>query len=227
MKISVIVPALNEAARIEATLRSVARQPEPWEVIVADGGSDDGTQMLAASWASVIETPRGRARQMNAGAQQASGDVLLFLHADTLLPEDGLTPIRQVLHDPTVEAGIFRLAFDARTPLLRFYSFCTRLPHPAICFGDRGLFVRRAVFAEIGGFADIPMFEDLDLAKRLHRRGGFRFLPQSVTTAARRFEARGMLRQQLLNTYLWTRYHLGTPPEALVDLYPYTDDVRV
>ncbi|RMH65943.1 MAG: glycosyltransferase [Bacteroidetes bacterium] len=226
MKISVVIPALNEATRIEATLASVAAQPGPLEIIVADGGSVDGTRRLATRRATVIRAPRGRARQMNAGARLASGEVLLFLHADTLLPESAFKHIRRALLQPSVEAGTFRLAFDAEHPLLRFYAFCTRFPLPALGFGDRGLFVRRQVFEAVGGFADIPMFEDLDLVRRLHRRGTFRFLPLAVTTAARRFEARGLLRQQMLNAYLWVRYHLGTPPDALVHLYPYADEVR-
>ncbi|HMB94273.1 MAG TPA: TIGR04283 family arsenosugar biosynthesis glycosyltransferase [Rhodothermales bacterium] len=221
MKISVVIPARNEAARIEQTLHAVTSQPGPFEVIVVDGGSDDATKALAALHAQVLSSAPGRARQMNAGAALATGEVVLFLHADTLLPPDAFTVVRTTLIDPAVEGGAFRLAFDTDTLLLRFYSFCTHFALPRICFGDRAHFVRRRVFKEIGGFPDVPMFEDLELVQMLHQRGGFRFLPQAVTTAARRFEQYGLFRQQLRNTYLWLRYQTGTPPEQLAHLYPY------
>lgn len=221
MKITVVIPALNEAARIEQTLHAVTSQPGPCEIIVVDGGSQDATTALAAPYARVIASPPGRARQMNAGAAHATGEVLLFLHADTTLPPDAFAVIRATLADPAVEGGTFRLAFDTNTLLLRFYSFCTRFALPRICFGDRAHFVRRSVFEEIGGFPEVPIFEDLELVQLLHQRGGFRFLPQAVTTAARRFEQYGPLHQQLRNTYLWLRYQTGTPPEQLAHLYPY------
>ncbi len=109
----------------------------------------------------------------------------------------------------------------AATPLLRFYSFCTRLPLPRLCFGDRGLFVRRAVFEALGGFPKVPIFEDLEMVRLLYKRGGFRFLSRAITTAARRFESVGPLRQQLLNIYLWMRYVAGTDPARIAHLYSY------
>ena len=226
MKISVIIPALNEATRIERTLTSVTEQPEPWETIVVDGGSTDETVARAAQVATVLTAPPGRAHQMNRGWKASDGEVLLFLHADTLLAPDAFDLIRAALADASVEAGAFRLRFDVETPLLRFYSFCTRFPMPRICFGDRGLFVRRAVFETLGGFPEVSIFEDLEMVRLLHRRGGFRFLSQAVTTAARRFETVGPLRQQLLNTYLWTRYQLGTDPERIAHLYSYHQQKR-
>ncbi len=212
MKLSIVIPALNEARHIEATLRALATQAPPFETIVVDGGSDDDTALRAGRHARVVSAPRGAA---------ATGDALLFLHADTQLPGDALNLVRSSLADPAVEAGAFRLRFDRSSPLLRLYSACTRIDSPLICFGDRGLFIRRSVFEAVGGFGDLPAFEDLDLVRRLHRRGGFAFLDAFVTTAARRFEAHGRLRQQLLNSYLWTRYLLGTPPEKLAALYRY------
>ena len=224
MKISVVIPALNEAARIESTLEAVVAQPGPSEVIVVDGGSTDDTMARAATSATVLTSAPGRARQMNRGAQAADGAVLLFLHADTLLPPDAFDLIRAALADPSAEAGAFRLSFDRNTPLLRFYSFCTRFPFRRICFGDRGLFVRRSVFEALGGFPDVPIFEDLEMVRLLHKHGGFRFLPQAITTAARRFEAVGPFRQQLLNIRLWTRYQLGANPERLAHWYSYHRD---
>lgn len=225
MKVSVIIPTLNEAAHIEQTLETAAAQPGPHEFIVADGGSTDATRDIAAPYAHVFDAPTGRAYQMNAGAARATGDVLLFLHADSLLPPNALSIIRRTLQAPTFEGGAFRLTFDRFSPLLSFYSFCTHFPFPSLCFGDRGLFVRRSVFEEVGGFPDQPIFEDLELVKTLHRRGGFRFLPQAVSTSSRRFEAHGMFKQQMLNSYLWVRYQLGAPVDTLAPFYPYTDDV--
>lgn len=221
VKISVIIPTLNEAAFIERTVRSVCAQPGPKEIIVADGGSTDDTAALAHAHAAVVRSRRGRAAQMNAGARQASGDVLLFLHADTLLPPNAFAGIRQTLADPGAEAGIFRLRFDLDTPLLRFYSLWTHLPTPLLCFGDRGLFVRHSAFQALGSFPEWDMFEDLELARLLAARGGLRYLAQAVTTSARRFQRYGPLRQQWLNTRLWLRYVLGLAPNKLGERYTY------
>ena len=224
--VSIVVPALNEAGYVERTIRSGQRQEGPLEVVVADGGSTDATPARAAAeGARVIAAPKGRARQMNAGAARARGDVLLFLHADTTLPEGALAAVRGALAEPGVRAGTFRLRFDREGPLLRFYAWATRLRWRRFCYGDRGLFVRHDVFEQIGGYPDWPIFEDLELAGRLHHftdeNGGFRYLPMAVTTAARRFEREGPLRQQLQNLVLWTRYLLGVDPEAVAHRYRY------
>jgi rSAM/selenodomain-associated transferase 2 len=223
-QISVIIPTLNEEDWIEASLRSVDRQPGPKQIIVSDGGSSDQTRLLAERFATVIRAPRGRAAQMNSGARSARGNILLFLHADTLLPEGAFTLIRRKLNAPRFEAGIFRLSFDRTSPLLNFYSLCTRVPTPMICFGDRGLFVQREVFEEVGGYPEIPMFEDLELACQLHARGRFLFAEPAVITAARRFDRNGALHQQLQNIYLWLNYMLGGDPKQRADRYTYETD---
>lgn len=218
--VSIIIPTLNEAPTLGATLQRVQQQAAPFETIVVDGGSVDETRALARSYgATVLRTPQGRATQMNHGAEQASGEVFLFLHADTLLPRTGLAQIRTALNDPRTSAGTFRLQFDDPTPLLRFYARCTRWPWIRLCFGDRGQFAERSAFETVGGFPEWPLFEDLELAARLREHGGFRFLDSAVTTSARRFRHRGPVRQQLRNLYLWTHYMWGTDPEALAPLY--------
>jgi rSAM/selenodomain-associated transferase 2 len=219
--VSIIIPTLNEEDTIVPTLRRIHRQEGPVEVVVADGGSSDETRSVALSHgASVLQAPRGRASQMNDGAKRSTGDILLFLHADTQLPPHGLSRIRRALAPPDATAGTFRLCFDDPTPLLRFYAWCTRWPWIRLCFGDRGQFVERPAFKAVGGFPDWPLFEDLELAARLQRQGGFRFLDAAVTTSARRFRHQGPLRQQLLNLYLWSHYLWGTDPERLASLYP-------
>ncbi len=219
--VSVIIPTLDEAGFLEAAIESVECQQEPWEIVVVDGGSVDGTCEIAARRAPVISSKRGRAQQMNAGAAATGGDILLFLHADTRLPPQAFASIRQAFRDPAYLGGTFRLRFDRETPLLRFYSLCTRIRSPLLCFGDRGLFARRDVFRSIGGFPPVPLFEDLELARAITRRGGFAFLDDAVTTSARRFHRVGPLRQQLRNVFLFTSYLAGTDPRSLVHLYPY------
>lgn len=222
MKISVVIPTRNEEAYIGPTVDALLARDALFEVIVVDGGSDDATRERAARRCRVLTSAPGRARQMNAGARVASGDALFFLHADTLVGPDTLPALHTALKDPAVEAGAFRLRFNTDAPLLRFYSRFTRLDTPVFCFGDRGLFVRRAVFEALGGFNDLPAFEDLDLARRLHRRGGFRFLSQCVTTSARRFERYGPVRQQARNVFLWSAYMLGLSPRHLAQFYSYS-----
>lgn len=223
MRISVIIPTLNEAETIVDTLHRVHRQPGPLECIVVDGGSTDATCERAASRATVLNGPRGRGPQMNWGAKVASGEAFVFLHADTRLPPGGLSHIREALRHPATESGVFRLAFDATTPWLRFYSWCTRWPWIRLAFGDRGLFATAEAFEAVGGFPEWPLFEDLELADRLHQRGTFRFLPQAVTTSARRFQQNGTVRQQLRNLYLWMHYLRGTDPHTLAHLYAYDE----
>ncbi len=222
MLISIIIPTLNEADIIERTLLDVQALSDPKEIIVVDGGSADDTVSRATPYATVCHAPRGRGPQMNHGARAARGDALWFLHADTRPPADALHIIRSTLHQPDVESGLFRLAFDDDALLLRFYSWCTRWPWIRLAFGDRGLFTTRAAFNAVGGFPDWPLFEDLKLADRLHDRGTFRFLRQTVTTSARRFQQYGPLRQQLHNLYLWTHYVIGTDPERLAHRYAHT-----
>ncbi len=222
--ISIVIPTLNEKGVVADTVRTVRAQPSPLEVLVVDGGSTDGTREAArTAGASVINASRGRGPQLNQGAEAADGDLLLFLHADTTLPPDGLTQIRRALATPGICAGTFRLRFDAASPLLQFYAWCTRWPWIRLCFGDRGLFVTRSAFEAVGGYPEWPLFEDLELAARLQAHGGFRFLDAAVTTSARRFRRNGVLRQQLRNLYLWTHYVAGTDPDRLAHRYRYPD----
>ncbi len=221
--VSIIIPTLNEAETLGTTLKALRRQAPPFEILVVDGHSIDGTPERArAAGVSVLQAPRGRASQLNCGARAAQGEIFLFLHADTRLPPNGLAVIRRTLSS-TATAGTFRLQFDTPTPLLRFYAWCTRWPWIRLCFGDRGLFVTRSAFETVGGYPEWPLFEDLEIAARLQEKGTFRFLDLAVTTSARRFHQHGILTQQLRNLYLWLHYVCGTDPERVAHLYRYDD----
>ena len=228
--VSVVVPALDEADGIGATLASVARQSGPWEVVVAVGDSSDGTGEAARAAlpdARVVTGERGRARQMNDGAREARGDVLLFLHADTALPAGALDAVRAALADAAVVAGCFRTAFeldhDALGPteraVLRLWASRLWMRWHRFAFGDRALFVRRGAFEAAGGFPDQPLFEDLDAVRALRRHGRFSFLDAEVTTSARRFARHGAVRQQARNAGLWLAWLLGADPVRLKRYY--------
>jgi GT2 family glycosyltransferase len=159
---------------------------------------------------------------MNAGAAAAKGDVILFLHADTILPDTAFDAIRNAVENGAA-GGIFRLQFDRSTLLLRASSYATRFPLKSICFGDRAIFSTAEAFQTVGGFPDVPVFEDLEFTRRLVEIGPFHHLEASVVTSSRRFAARGEWRQQWLNTRLWVRYQMGADPGKLAREYRYPD----
>ena len=223
MKISVIIPALNERGSILACLSSVRCQQGEFEIIVVDGGSNDGTPGIARPHAKVIAHEKGRATQMNAGARHASGDVLLFLHADSCLAPGCLSAIESALNDPRITGGTFTLRFDSPGYLLRIIALLTRFKFRHFHYGDQGIFVRRAVFEQLGGFKQIPIMEDLEFLKRLYRAGKVVLLQHPVTTSARRYLKRGILRQQLLDNGLVILYQARIRPDTLAKWYGRTD----
>lgn len=218
--LSIIIPALDEASHLEALLADLLAREGDSEILLVDGGSTDGTWEIAGRFpVRRLRAPRGRAAQMNAGARRATGDVLLFLHADTLLPPDAFRRVADALADPGVAGGSFRLAFDRSDPWLAAYAFCSRINHPLFTYGDQALFLRRDHFLRIGGFREIPIMEDVEIQRRLRRQGRFVKLPEPVVTSARRFVDVGPVRQQLLNLALVGLYHLGVDPARLKRLY--------
>lgn len=218
--LSIIVPTLNEAAGIAATLARLAPlRRRGVEVILADGGSDDGTAAIAAPHADrVVVAPRGRASQMNAGAAAAGGDMLLFLHADTMLPDDAdaLIPSDRLW-------GRFDVRVEGRHPLLRVVAAMMNLRSrlTGVCTGDQAIFVRRPLFTEIGGYADIPLMEDIALSKALRRHAWPTCLSQRATTSGRRWETRGVPRTILLMWRLRFDYWRGVEPRELAVRYGY------
>lgn len=219
MSISVIIPALNEAQRIEQCIASVRAQPEVAEIIVVDGGSTDDTVQRARRLATVLVSARGRAAQMNAGARAAAGDVYLFLHADSHLHANAFAAMNAALSDAAVVGGTFTLRFDTDGTLLDLYALCTRLPLRVFRYGDQGVFVRQAVFATLGGYRAMPIMEDVDFIARLRGAGHTALVHTPVTTSARRFTRLGVIRQQLLNTALVGLYSCGVSPERLAHWY--------
>ena len=221
MTVSVIVPTLNEAPVLAATLARV-RATCPHEIIVVDGGSDDETGHVATGRAdSVLTAARGRAAQMNAGAAVARGDVLVFVHADTLVPSTFVAAIEHACGDPNVVGGRFDVELSPSSPLIWLTGWLMnwRSRLTRIATGDQAIFIRRDTFAALGGFADIPLMEDIDLSRRLKRAGRVACLRERVTTSSRRWRAHGVVRTILLMWALRVLYFCGVGPERLAQLY--------
>jgi len=217
-RLSVIVPALNEARGIRAALEALAPlRARGHEVIVADGGSTDGTAQLALELCDqLVNAARGRAVQMNAAARVATGDALLFLHADTRLPPGAAEMIRASLQ--TYLWGRFDVEIDGRHPLLKVVGGAMNLRSrlSGIATGDQAIFVRRGAFP---GFAEIALMEDVAFCKRMKRLGPPACLREKVRTSGRRWESRGVLRTIVLMWRLRLLYALGARPERLARLY--------
>jgi len=219
--ISVIVPALNEAKTIGPTLASLAGLAG-LELIVVDGGSSDDTGARAeAAGARVIEAPAGRARQMNEGARAARGDILLFLHADTLLPPGFAGEVREALNRPGTAAGAFGLAIEAPGLGFRCLERLVRWRGRwlAMPYGDQALFLTAAMFDRVGRFADLPIMEDFELVGRLRRQGRIVLLPRQVRTSARRWRRLGLVRTTLVNQAIVLGYLGGIDPARLARWY--------
>ena len=219
--ISVIIPAINEANTIEGAIRSV-RSGNTGEVLVVDGGSSDGTDSLAESLgASVIRTAPPRAGQLNHGAVEATGDVLLFLHADTRLPEKYDTHILETLKSPSVSAGAFSLSIDSLHPGLRLIELLAnfRSRYLSLPYGDQALFLRSRTFYRAGGFPQIPIMDDFELMRRLKKSGKIATLPERVFTSSRRWETMGVLKTTLINQLVIAAYLMGISPDLIARWY--------
>jgi rSAM/selenodomain-associated transferase 2 len=223
MRLSVVVPALDEAANLARLLPDLRRACPDAEIIVVDGGSRDGTPDVVRGHAGgrLLEGARGRARQMNAGARSAGGDVLLFLHADTRLPDGAPGVIAAALADPAVVGGRFDVRFDSRRRVLEMVAWFmnARSRATSICTGDQAIFVRREIFAELGGYPDIPLMEDVAFARALKRRGAVACLRSRVVTSARRWEREGIWKTILKMWMLKSLYLAGMSPVRLKRYY--------
>ncbi len=221
-RISIIIPVFRETGMIHRTLSDIGRPAEA-EIIVADGDPQGETlRVIQRSDIIRVMSRKGRGIQMNAGARQATGEILLFLHADTRLPPEGLNRIRAALADSALIGGAFDLGIDSNRPIFRLLertasirSRLTRIP-----YGDQAVFLRRNFFLEIGGFREIPIMEDVDLMRRVKRTGrSIVFLDARVRTSARRWEKEGIIRGTLRNWFLVLLFLAGAAPDHLARYY--------
>jgi len=223
MRFSIITPVLNEEAILELQLTRLISQCAhlDYELLLIDGGSADNTVEIAQRYAQVLSAPRGRARQMNAGAAAADGDVLLFLHADTELPENAFSAIEQALASPEVVAGAFRLCFNCDRLPYKLVASMTNLRSQTfnVFTGDQAYFIRNTSFKAIGGYPDQPLMEDLEIITCLRKIGRVVLLPQYVQTSARRHENSGLLRSVIFMWYLRILYKFGVSPGRLQIMY--------
>jgi rSAM/selenodomain-associated transferase 2 len=222
MLVSVIIPAINEAENIQRTIRAARREytADEVEIIVVDGGSTDGTPELVPPDARLIRGPLARAVKLNRGAQASSGEILLFCHADSQLPPGWREAVIEALDRPGTSGGCFQEWFQPEKGVLRWLN---RLELPAdwrLMLGDMAQFMSRSVYERVGGYPELPFWEDLEMSRQLHEVGPVVRIPLRVITSSRRFLENGPLRQ--CGFCLWTiiRYvYLGASPEAIAGGY--------
>ncbi len=219
--VSIIIPTFNEESSIGRTLDALAKIPRPVELIVVDGGSSDETvQIVRKSNVKLIAARRGRGAQMHAGACIAVGEILWFLHADTLPPPNALELIADSLSEPGVVGGSFNVNFDSRRLSARFLCwFYRQMRRLGLCYGDSAIFVCRETYERIGGIKPFPIFEDLDFLRRLRRRGRIAQVSAVVTTSSRRFESRIFVFTFATWTLLQVLYWAGINPRTLGRMY--------
>jgi rSAM/selenodomain-associated transferase 2 len=219
--ISIIIPTRNEAGSLEKLLPELLAVPGV-ELFVVDGGSTDNTVAIARSLgAEVLSAPPGRAEQMNAGAEIARGEILLFLHIDTKLETGFAGQVRNALNRSGVSAGAFQISIDGKGVGLRIIEWLVNFRSRVLQmpYGDQGIFVKADMFSVIGGFPEQPIMEDFELVRRLKKKGRIEVLPLTATTSARRWEKLGILKTTAINQVIIIGYLLGVSPEKLAGLY--------
>lgn len=228
-KISVIIPLRNEATNLAQFLDALYQLPID-EIICVDGGSDDGSAILLQAWAKhsnettrhiAINASPGRASQMNAGAKQATSEILLFLHTDTQLPRDSIAQVLTAMTNRAVPGGAFRLHIDSKHPFLLWVTWIANLRslYWTLPYGDQAIFVRRSIFERLGGYPDLPLMEDVALIRRLKKVGRIVILKKTVTTSARRWQQQGYFFTSFRNMLILFFYFLGISPKRLAKWY--------
>jgi rSAM/selenodomain-associated transferase 2 len=225
MKISVIIPVLHEGEKIKEILYSIksVAADVPYETIVVDGDSSGGTiAHISDSSVITLTAHRGRALQMNAGAARACGDILLFLHADTLLPQKAFSQIITALSNSSFIGGAFDLKIQNNRWIFRAIGRAASWKHrlTRVPYGDQAIFILRAIFENIGGYAEIPLMEDVELMKRVKRQGRrIIILPEAVTTSSRKWETDGVFYTIIRNWIIQVLYLFGMPTQRLIKYY--------
>ena len=222
MNISLILPALNEAAAIGATLANLATE-RPHEILVVDGGSTDATaDIVRAAGVTLLTGARGRAAQMNLGARHATGDVLMFLHADCTLEPGSLDAARRTLREYRVAAGCFCMRVDAGGLVYRMIDAAAtaRVRLTGLIYGDQGLFLTREMFERVGGFPNLRLMEDVFISFALRKLGRMRVADSRIVVSARRWQKVGPIRQTLRNWTLTALAAAGVHPDRLAEYYP-------
>ena len=219
--VSIIIPVLNEAAIVGRTLEQLQQYSE-LEVIVVDGGSQDNTVAIAQRReVKVIAVTEGRAAQMNAGANIAQGDILLFLHADTQLPPNFVELVIETLDRAEVIAGAFELTIVGKDRSLRWIEMLVKMRSHLLSlpYGDQAIFIPKSAFSKLGGFANLPIMEDFEFIKRARKQGKIAIAPAAVITSGRRWQKLGIWQTTLVNQLIITGYYLGVSPQKLSNFY--------
>ncbi|TQV74420.1 TIGR04283 family arsenosugar biosynthesis glycosyltransferase [Denitrobaculum tricleocarpae] len=225
MKISIVIPTLNEAPRIGSIIHDLRLQDSECEIIIVDGGSQDGTlEQAEGAGARTYPAPRGRGQQLALGAAQSTGNVILFLHADTQLPAGGLRAIRQCLKDPEIVGGNFRVLFNGNSDFAEWLTgFYARFRRYGLYYGDSAIFVRRCIYDTLGGIRPIDLMEDYDFTRRLERVGKTVCIDTpAVETSSRRFDGRRPIAIVAGWLLIHALFHLKLPPRLLARLYDST-----
>ena len=219
-KISIIIPVLNEAKILEKTLSQFQSELEHHELIIVDGGSTDGSVPIAEKYGRVVTSDRGRAKQLNAGAAAASGDTLIFLHADIWLEPGALAAVETALSSGYVGGG-FRQKIDGKNILYRAIEIAGNIrgKHLKVFYGDSGIFLTRADFEKIGGFPEIPILEEMEFSRNLRKLGKTTLVLPHIHISARRWETKGIVRTTVNNWLITLLYFLKFSPEQLAKLY--------